>query len=193
MGLGLVVVYVVIALGWRSVRHRRQHGDFGWRLTSTTATGRVAGVVMTVAQAALAAAIVLDGGTDIRVDGVTSAGVALFAVGLLAVALAQGTMGASWRVGTDPDESTALVTTGLFRWTRNPIFAGMTVCLAGVAITSRSWPAAAAVALFVVGIELQVRLVEEPYLRRVHGTAFRAYEQRAGRFSPRLVLARGAR
>jgi protein-S-isoprenylcysteine O-methyltransferase Ste14 len=192
MGLGLVVVYVLVPLGWTSARHRRRHGDLGWRLSSTTRTGRVASVVMTFAQGALGAAVIIDG-RRVVVDAVTLVGVAVFAVGLLGVVLAQAAMGPSWRVGTDPDETTALVTDGLFRWVRNPIYAGMSLCLVGMVVASRSWVAAPAVILFVVGMELQVRLVEEPYLRRVHRDEFRAYEQRTGRFTPRLVLAQASR
>jgi protein-S-isoprenylcysteine O-methyltransferase Ste14 len=40
------------------------------------------------------------------------------------------------------------------------------------------------VALLIVGIELQVRCIEEPYLSRVHGTSYQTYGARAGRFCP---------
>jgi protein-S-isoprenylcysteine O-methyltransferase Ste14 len=33
---------------------------------------------------------------------------------------------------------------------------------------------------------VQVRLVEEPYLRRVHGCAYETYAARTGRFLPRI-------
>jgi protein-S-isoprenylcysteine O-methyltransferase Ste14 len=36
----------------------------------------------------------------------------------------------------------------------------------------------------VVGIELQVRLVEEPYLLRTHGTAYTGWAAATGRFVP---------
>ena len=35
-----------------------------------------------------------------------------------------------------------------------------------------------------LGLELQVRAVEEPYLLRTHGDAYRAYAARVGRFLP---------
>jgi protein-S-isoprenylcysteine O-methyltransferase Ste14 len=38
--------------------------------------------------------------------------------------------------------------------------------------------------LLIASIELQVRRVEEPYLLRRHGDAYRAYTARAGRFLP---------
>lgn len=37
-----------------------------------------------------------------------------------------------------------------------------------------------------IGIGVQVRLVEEPYLRRTHGVAYTDYAARVGRFLPRL-------
>ena len=38
----------------------------------------------------------------------------------------------------------------------------------------------------VIGIQAQVRLAEEPYLRRVHGVAYTDYASRVGRFLPGL-------
>ncbi len=37
---------------------------------------------------------------------------------------------------------------------------------------------------FLIALEIQVRLVEEPYLQRVHGEAYRRYAARTGRFMP---------
>jgi protein-S-isoprenylcysteine O-methyltransferase Ste14 len=44
--------------------------------------------------------------------------------------------------------------------------------------------ALAGLAAVVVGTELLVRLEEEPYLRRVHGEAYRRYTSSVGRFLP---------
>ena len=40
------------------------------------------------------------------------------------------------------------------------------------------------VAVVLVAHQVQVRLVEEPYLLRTHGDAFRRYAARTGRFVP---------
>ena len=40
------------------------------------------------------------------------------------------------------------------------------------------------VVLLTVALELQVRVVEEPYLLRVHEQAYAAYAARTGRFVP---------
>lgn len=46
--------------------------------------------------------------------------------------------------------------------------------------------AAVGLVVAVAGIEVQVRQVEEPYLRRVHGRAYTDYSARVGRFLPGL-------
>ena len=38
----------------------------------------------------------------------------------------------------------------------------------------------------VIGVQLEVRVVEEPYLRRVHGDAYEQYTTSVGRFLPRI-------
>jgi protein-S-isoprenylcysteine O-methyltransferase Ste14 len=43
---------------------------------------------------------------------------------------------------------------------------------------------ALAFALTFAGIEIQVRAVEEPYLAKTHGPAYRDYASRVGRFAP---------
>lgn len=108
----------------------------------------------------------------------------LFLGGLVLSLVAQAQMGASWRVGID-DRPTLLVTEGLFTLSRNPIFAGMFLSLAGVVlITPAPWTLAGFV-LGVVLVSLQVRL-EERNLARMHGQAYASYAARVGRFLPWL-------
>jgi protein-S-isoprenylcysteine O-methyltransferase Ste14 len=70
----------------------------------------------------------------------------------------------------------------------------MLACGGGLAALVPSALSAAALALAFAGIELQVRAVEEPYLAKTHGAAYRAYASRVGRFLPgvgRLETAAG--
>jgi protein-S-isoprenylcysteine O-methyltransferase Ste14 len=115
----------------------------------------------------------------------------LFLSGLVITLAAQVQMGASWRVGID-DRPTALVTRGLFALSRNPIFAGMFLTLAGVVLIAPApWTLTGYVVSLIV-IALQVRL-EERNLVRLHGDAYATYAARVGRFVPRLgrLRARG--
>jgi protein-S-isoprenylcysteine O-methyltransferase Ste14 len=123
-------------------------------------------------------------------DGLAGHAVGLvLAVGGIALTFgAQLAMGDSWRVGVDPEERTDLVTGGPFKLVRNPIYSAMIPTVLGLALMVPSVLAIAAFATLLVGLELQVRLVEEPYLRRVHGDAYADYAARVGRFVPRLGL-----
>jgi protein-S-isoprenylcysteine O-methyltransferase Ste14 len=117
------------------------------------------------------------------------AGVVVAAAAVVFVLAAQLHMGESWRIGVDPTERTALVQTGFYRWIRNPIYTGMVVFAIGQALMiPGAWSAAAVVAMF-VGVEVQVRSVEEPYLRTTHGSGYDHWAARAGRFVP--VVGRG--
>ena len=112
------------------------------------------------------------------------AGAFLLVGGMLGALGAQLTMGDSWRVGVDETERTELVTTGLFAWVRNPIFTFMGISLLGLMGLVPNVASLAAGALTLLGIELQVRFVEEPWLARAHGARYRAYAGRTGRFLP---------
>jgi len=56
----------------------------------------------------------------------------------------------------------------------------------GFALLVPTWLSFGAPLLVALGLELQVRFVEEPYLARTHGEEYRAYASRVGRFVPRL-------
>jgi len=111
-------------------------------------------------------------------------GVALVIVGIVITVGSQLAMGRSWRADVDPDARSALVTSGPFRLVRNPVFAGSAVSVVGLALVIPNVVSLLMVAAFLAGLEIQVRLVEEPYLLRVHGDAYRDYAARTGRFMP---------
>lgn len=113
-------------------------------------------------------------------------GVVLFLAGLAVVAAAQTAMGASWRVGVDSTERTELVTKGLFSLVRNPIYAALVAMAAGEALIVGTVVALIAVPAIAAAVGLQVRLVEEPYLRAAHGNAYVDYCATTGRYIPPL-------
>ena len=75
-------------------------------------------------------------------------------------------MGQSWRIGVDPSETTTLVRHGVFARVRNPIFTAMLIFAAGITLMTPNPLALAAFLVLLVTIELQVRVVEEPYSTR---------------------------
>jgi protein-S-isoprenylcysteine O-methyltransferase Ste14 len=110
----------------------------------------------------------------------------VIALGTGLVAWAQLVMGASWRIGVDAAAATALVTDGPFRYVRNPIYTGMVAVAAGLAVVLANAAALVGVTALVVWVELQVRTVEEPFLRGRHGAAYERWSMRTGRFLPLL-------
>lgn len=191
VALGLYVVALVVLFGVRSwVQHRRTgHTGFHGISGSPREAGWWGGVLFVVA-------IVLGlAGPLLAVSGavptaapvwVQALGLVVALVGFAATLAAQTGMGASWRIGVDAAERTALVTDGVFVRVRNPIFTAMVLAQSGVLLMVPTWVSAAALLGLVLAVQLQVRAVEEPYLQAVHGAAYRSYAARAGRFLPGL-------
>lgn len=85
-----------------------------------------------------------------------------------------------------------LVASGIYRVTRNPMYTGHVIFLAGLAISTGS-PAAAAVAIGVVPW-FRSRIIEnEQQLREIFGTEFEDYTKKVGRWGPGRSLVSRAR
>jgi protein-S-isoprenylcysteine O-methyltransferase Ste14 len=199
LALALYVLYLGLAFGLRSWLQIRRTGSSGFKGISGRPGSAewLGGVLFVVAVVLGFAAPVLDlaGVLDPidALDGTAGhvAGAVLSVAGLALTLYAQVAMGTSWRIGVDADERTDLVTDGPFALVRNPIFAAMLPTSVGLVLIV---PNAAAIAGFVglaIALELQTRAVEEPYLRRAHGTAYTEYASRVGRFVPGVGRLRG--
>ena len=189
--LAIQAGYVGLTFGWRTWLQLRATGDTGFRLSSRSPVRdrvasalMVAGALVGLAGTASAARRRLPAGRG----GVV--GLAAVAAGVATTYRAQLDMGASWRVGVDHEERTGLVDTGLFAWSRNPIFASMSAVALGSALAAPTAATVLGAAMVVAGVEVQVRAVEEPYLLRTHGDAYRRYAGRTGRFVPGVGLFR---
>jgi protein-S-isoprenylcysteine O-methyltransferase Ste14 len=194
LALGLYAVYMALAFGLRTWLQIRSTGESGFKGIG----GRlgslewIAGALFVLAIAIGVAAPVLDvtGALEpldaLDSAGVRATGIAIFIVGLVGTLYAQVAMGESWRIGVDVEEHTALVTSGPFGVVRNPIFAAMLPASLGLVLLVPNVVAIAGLAALLIALEIQVRLVEEPYLLRQHGDAYRAYASQVGRFLPGL-------
>ncbi|WP_445517449.1 methyltransferase family protein [Streptomyces sp. NEAU-174] len=199
---GWVVAALALYTGWagaafgiRAVLQRRRTGDAGFRgISGRPGTAAWwAGVLFVLALLGGAAAPLgtLSGLPElpgIHAALVRWAGLVLTLAGIAVTWVAQTNMGASWWVGVDAAERTELVTDGLFAHVRNPVFTAMTITATGLALMVPNLIAVTALAALVLAVQLQVRVVEEPYLRVSHGAAYAAYTSRAGRFLPGIGL-----
>ena len=191
VALILFVVMFLIVFVLRSVVQKRTTGDSGLRAGGLSSSfGSVewlAGWLLVLALIATVAAPIAEiAGRDPIASSpwIRGPGVVLAIVGIALTFTAQMNMGTEWRIGIDTGERTSLVTTGSFRIVRNPIFSAMLAAGTGLALMVLNSVSLTGLALLIVAIELQVRYVEEPHLRRLHGTSYGTYESRVGRFLP---------
>ena len=79
-------------------------------------------------------------------------------------------------------KATALVTTGVFRYTRNPIYLGMAIMLIAWTIYLGNWLSAAGVVLFVTFITMYQINPEEEALVRIFRERYMQYKKRVRRW-----------
>ena len=103
-----------------------------------------------------------------------TAGWVILLVAFIPVVVAQVQMGEAWRIAVDPSQQSKLVTHGIFRWSRNPIFVGIRAIYFGIFLII---PNGVTLLLWILGdlvIQLQVQL-EESYLIDTFGDEYVAY------------------
>lgn len=110
-------------------------------------------------------------------------GLVLIHISLIWVVIAQFQMSTSWRIGIDEKNSTLLVTNGIFKISRNPIFLGMIISMLGMfLIIPNAITFFLALTTYFI-IHIQIRL-EEAYLAEAHGDAYIQYKKK----TKRLIL-----
>jgi len=87
----------------------------------------------------------------------------------------------SLRRSTGQDIS-KLITTGIYRWSRNPQFIGWFLMLLGISLAGRSGFAFALTGVFAIVIYLYTVLLAEPYLESLYGEEYRLFKARTARW-----------
>lgn len=108
-------------------------------------------------------------------------GVVLVAAGLGLFAWSLVSFGTSWRIGIDDRSPGALVTTGAFALTRNPIYVFFNAYAVGTFLIRGTAGFALVAAVAAVLIHAQI-LREEAFLAHRHGAEFEAYRARVPRY-----------
>ena len=94
-------------------------------------------------------------------------------------------MGLFRKAGTTPEPwtpTTAIVTTGVYRLTRNPMYLGMALIHAGFALAFDSPAALLLLVPAIVIVQTQVIAREERYLAATFGEPYEAYRRRVRRW-----------
>lgn len=194
VAMALFIVWVLLAGVGRILLQRHRTGDSGFRFAVAPRwslqwwANRIAGAggVSVGLGAPLAGLLGLPVAPALDVGGLQAGGVILTAGGIILTCWSQLAMGASWRIGVDPSERTALITSGPFTVVRNPIFTAAGLTFIGLTLTVPNAVSLIGLAGFIVGVQMQVRGIEEPYLRSVHSERYEQYAAHVGRFVPGL-------
>jgi protein-S-isoprenylcysteine O-methyltransferase Ste14 len=85
-----------------------------------------------------------------------------------------------------------LVRTGLYRWSRNPMYVAVLSVVLGWTVFFRSSGLLLYLACLAVAFHVRVRLFEEPWLKATFGDDWARYEAEVGRWWPRGRGRRGS-
>ena len=107
-------------------------------------------------------------------------GLILIHISLIWIIIAQVQMSNSWRIGIDEQNKTDLVTKGLFSISRNPIFLGMIICVAGLFLVIPNAISLCILVTTYIVIHIQIRL-EEEFLKKQHGEQYISYQSKTRR------------
>lgn len=182
VGFGLFALVLPVT------RMRVRHGHTGIAVSKTLSQRLVGGGLFgaITALALFTGAVAIEGPAGLGVvalpHGLGAMGFVVAIGGTVLVVTAQYQMGRAWRIGID-ETPTDLVSEGLYRYTRNPIYTGAFVFLTGLGLMVPS-PILWGLILFtIVLIATQVRF-EEHHLLGLHGDSYARYARQVGRFVP---------
>lgn len=111
-------------------------------------------------------------------------GVLIVLAGLVIFALALWSFADSWRIGIDRNAPGALVTSGIFAWTRNPIYIALDLIFSGTFLLQGRMIFLLLALTLTALLHYQVRR-EEAYLTSAYGDTYREYCARVGRYVTR--------
>ncbi|XHE14835.1 isoprenylcysteine carboxylmethyltransferase family protein [Agrobacterium deltaense] len=109
------------------------------------------------------------------------AGMAMVLAGGLSALYAQHYMGKSWRIGAAEGHLGAIVDTGPFSLSRNPVFVGQIALFVGLVLVFTTVLQLAIAIALVIAVMLQVT-IEERVLSKELGPSYDAYRQRVRRW-----------
>lgn len=86
------------------------------------------------------------------------------------------------------EEPKKVVQSGLYRFTRNPMYVGVIATIIGQALLYGSWQVGLYGLLFALSLHFVVTFIEEPHLRKTQGAAYEEYCRRVPRWFGRPSL-----
>ena len=110
----------------------------------------------------------------------TSVSNGLWVLGFALLFAGRSRLGDSFRIGS-PKEHTGLKQTGLYRFSRNPMYVGVYTTLCAAVLRTLN-PILLLVAVYVIAVHHRIVLAEEAQLRHVFGEEYRTYCSQVRRY-----------
>lgn len=108
-------------------------------------------------------------------------GLVLSAFGGVTAFIAMWTMQENWRLGIDYNQDTQLVTSGIYRYSRNPYYVGFDLFCLGMALLFANMINIIFACASMLVIHLQI-LEEEKFLRTAFGKEYTDYQNKTDRY-----------
>ena len=109
-----------------------------------------------------------------------NASLGLWVMGFALLFSGRAGLGDHFRIGS-PKERTGLRQTGLYRFSRNPMYVGVYTTLCAAVVRTLN-PVVLLVAVYVIAVHHKIVLAEEEHLRRACGEEYRNYCNQVGRY-----------
>ena len=191
MALFMTVLFFIVAVAAKIILHYRLTEDHGVRssLKHSSKIAKFAGILLlgsfigAIALSVLSFFDILQPGHSFGQWG-DIIGIVLCLCGIVIVSVSQYQMGKHWRMGVDEAEVTELVSEGIYARIRHPIYAGLMAFGLGLFVLLPTLSMFIVLVIGYVSIELQVRAVEEPHMKNLHGEKYLDYMLRTRRYIP---------
>ena len=113
-------------------------------------------------------------------DGLRIIGIVFGILAIIFFALATITMKDSWRVGI-PEEKTSLISTGIYKWSRNPAFVGFDLLYISICLIYFNLPLLLISVFAGTMLHLQI-LQEEKHMQNMFGKEYEEYKKHTLRY-----------
>lgn len=114
-------------------------------------------------------------------DWLRAAGLVIAAIGVALFITAMLTMRDSWRAGVSKDK-TELVTSGIFKISRNPAFLGFDLMYIGVLMVFFNWVLLIFSVFAILTLHLQIVINEEEAMQSAFGEEYLDYKKKVNRY-----------
>lgn len=118
----------------------------------------------------------------LRTGAAKMAGWVLLSAGILIVAPALWKFIVSRNTVVTMKPAHSLQTTGIYAFTRNPMYLGLLLLYSGIGVSKGNWWTFIVIPLLIIAVQLYVIRKEENYLQRAFGNEYLRYKKKVRRW-----------